>query len=163
MKGLHKKTRRTRKPAPTKKRPRGKRFRTPKLQGEFAEMLFWIKCATLGFILSKPWGDSCRYDFIADYHGRLSRVQVKSVRHFDGHSYAAQIASRSSRSAHQRCYTASEVDFVAVCVLPKNTWYIIPILVLRNRSAIRVAPEVPRQHPNYSKYERFREAWHLMR
>jgi hypothetical protein len=137
--------------------PRARRFRSPKLQGEFAEMLFWIKCAALNFILSKPWGDSSRYDFIVDFRGRLSRVQVKSTSSFDGRSYIACIASRP-RSGGKEYYTPKQVDFIAICVVPMDAWYIIPITELGRVDQVSLSP-----HVQHSKYERFREAWHLMR
>ena len=31
----------------------------------------------LGFKVTKPWGDSERYDFVVDSGGRLWRVQIK--------------------------------------------------------------------------------------
>ncbi len=141
---------------------KGLRFRTPKLQGEFVEQLFWITCSALRFIVSKPWGDSSRYDFIVDFCGRLSRVQVKSTSRFNGRSYLASIASRPRRGGREY-YTAKQVDFVVVCVVPENAWYIIPIGELGRKDEISLAPHVQRHRRNYSKWERFREAWDLMR
>jgi hypothetical protein len=37
-----------------------------KRRGELAELAFTLKAATLGFAVSKPYGDSERYDFIVD-------------------------------------------------------------------------------------------------
>src|SRR5450755_1037627 len=44
---------------------------TRKQRGEMAE------AAALGFRVSKPWGESSRYDLIVDSGRRLLRVQVK--------------------------------------------------------------------------------------
>jgi len=43
------------------------------------ELGFMHKSASLGFEVAKPYGDSCRYDFILDSGERLWRVQVKST------------------------------------------------------------------------------------
>jgi hypothetical protein len=58
-----------RKPPP--KHPNTKRI------GELAEAAFVVKAAGLGFAVSKPWGDSERYDFILDSGNRTWRVQIK--------------------------------------------------------------------------------------
>ena len=47
--------------------------------GEAAESAFLAKAIQMGFGVSKPWGDSDRYDFVVDAGGRLWRVQVKSA------------------------------------------------------------------------------------
>ena len=58
---------------------------TRKALGEAAEAAFLAKVTSLGFGVSKTWGDSERYDFILDSGQKLWRVQVKSSRHFRSH------------------------------------------------------------------------------
>jgi hypothetical protein len=36
----------------------------PKRRGEMGEAAFLAKASSLGFSVSKPWGDSDRYDFV---------------------------------------------------------------------------------------------------
>ena len=50
-----------------------------KRRGEIAEAAFLAKVASLGFTVSKTWGDSDRYDFVVDGGAGLRRVQVKSA------------------------------------------------------------------------------------
>jgi hypothetical protein len=45
--------------------------------GELAEAAFLHKAVGLGFRVTKPWGDSERYDFVLDSGTRLWRVQIK--------------------------------------------------------------------------------------
>jgi hypothetical protein len=56
---------------------------TGKRRGEIAEAAFLAKVASLGFTVSKTWGDSDRYDFVVDGGAGLRRVQVKSA-HCEG-------------------------------------------------------------------------------
>jgi PD-(D/E)XK endonuclease len=46
--------------------PYSREFPTRKRRGELAELAFTLKVASLGFSVSKPYGDSDRYDFILD-------------------------------------------------------------------------------------------------
>ncbi len=55
-------------------------------------------------------------------------------------------------------YQESDFDYLAVYVIPKDTWYIIPSDVATKRIAIRVCPGNPK-----NQYEGYREAWHLLR
>ncbi len=48
-------------------------------KGEIAEALFVAKALSLGMNVSKPFGQNCRYDFMVEVMGRVSRVQVKST------------------------------------------------------------------------------------
>ncbi len=48
-----------------------------KRTGELSEAAFLHKAVGLGFKVTKPWGDSERYDFVLDSGRRLWRVQIK--------------------------------------------------------------------------------------
>jgi hypothetical protein len=48
-----------------------------KRTGELSEAAFLLKAKTLGFGVSRPWGDSERYDFVLDSGQRLWRAQIK--------------------------------------------------------------------------------------
>src|SRR2546423_10400572 len=51
----------------------------PKKRGEWVELQFMARAAHHGLTVSKPWGDTARYDFIVEHRGRFQRVQVKST------------------------------------------------------------------------------------
>lgn len=55
------------------------KFATYKRRGEWVELIFMMRAAELGFNVSKPWGDSSRYDVSVEDEGRFRRVQVKST------------------------------------------------------------------------------------
>ena len=134
------------------------RRRSPnrKLQGELAEVCFLWRATALGFTVSKPYGDSARYDFIVDAGAGLQRIQVKSVRQLYRGVY--RIATCSGKVA-KKGYTPDEVDFFAGYVIPEDAWYIIPVRAVPAIVALYVAPH----RPSRRKYERYREAWHLLR
>ena len=51
------------------------KFATYKRRGEWVELIFMMRAAELGFNVSKPWGDSNRYDVSVEDEGRFRRVQ----------------------------------------------------------------------------------------
>ena len=132
--------------------------RTSGHQGELGEIAFMLKAASLGFDLALPYGHIHRYDFIVDSGKNLWRVQVKTTTFMVEGSY--QVCIRRNTRTSPLAYTASEVDFVAVYIIPEETWYILPVREVVDRQALRLRPK---GHPRASPYDHYREAWHLLR
>jgi Holliday junction resolvase-like predicted endonuclease len=67
---------------------------TPREQGDFGERaaLYWL--VAQGAHVSIPFGHSSHYDLIADLHGRLLRVQVKTSARRDKQRWAVTVHSR---------------------------------------------------------------------
>lgn len=135
---------RIRNPMPTKRR------------GEVAEAAFLHKAASLGFSVSKPWGESDRYDFIVDHGGRCWRVQVKSAHSSSVHGYTFH----GCGNLRAKRYTPRDFDLIVGYVVPADAWYIIPIAVFANITAVKVFPSSKRR---MSKFEKYREAWGLIK
>jgi hypothetical protein len=131
------------KPVPTKRR------------GEVAEAAFLHKAASLGFSVSKPWGESDRYDFIVDHGGRCWRVQVKSAHSSSVHGYTFH----GCGNLRTKRYTPRDIDLIVGYVVPADAWYVIPIAVFANITAVKVFPSSKRR---MSKFEKYREAWELI-
>src|SRR5580704_1112419 len=131
-----------------------------KERGEWAELYFMMMAAGLGMKVSKPFGDSGRYDVGVEGNGgdkqsRVLRVQVKSTiykRRGDGYSLNVMGPQRQK-------YAPGTVDFFAVLLIPIDDWYIIPFEVTgRTNCSLHFTPRSARQ-----KYGNYREAWHLMK
>ncbi|MGH9651377.1 MAG: group I intron-associated PD-(D/E)XK endonuclease [Terriglobales bacterium] len=142
--------------------PANASFRHPKKQGEWAELAFMTRAAALGLNVSKPWGDSARYDFIVEFRGRIFRVQVKSTarphrqRSRPTRAYCINSATGSNR---QLTYTRADADFLAAYIVPEDLWYIIPVRAILGRRTLRLSPHHPRRRGRYEKYQ---EAWSLL-
>jgi PD-(D/E)XK endonuclease len=137
---------------------RARSVRPPKARGELAEARFLARAMDLGFVVSKPFGDSARYDFVVDCGGRLSRVQVKSAwtpAHHGGYQFGASPAQLKNQPA--RPYRRDEIDFIVACIVPEDAWFIVPIRALATRNHFFL-PAGSRPHP----LSRYREAWRLL-
>jgi len=129
-------------------------FKTYKQRGEWVELLFMTRAAEFGLNVSKPWGDSARYDVSVERGGRFRRVQVKSTSVARGEQGFICYLKRTGIQYYQ----LSEVDFFAIYVVPEKVWYILPArVVLRLSSNIRLAPRNQGQ-----KYYGYKEAWRLL-
>ena len=126
---------------------------TGKRLGEVAEAAFLAKASDLGFRVAKPWGDSDPYDFIVETGGRLWKVQVKSA-HRPGED-----GSYSFR-AHGHSLRADEIDALVAYVVPENAWYVFPVKVVRLLRSLKLFTGSRKRR---SKFEKYREAWWILR
>ncbi len=87
-----------------------------KTKGDLAELKIAADLADRGCRISIPFGEDCDYDLIADYEGRLHRVQVKYTRS-DGQVVVIRCRSHSLTNGKVRAtklYTSAMVDWIAV-------------------------------------------------
>jgi hypothetical protein len=116
------------------------------------------KATSLGFPLALPYGHLHRYDFIVESGRNLWRVQVKTSKYMVRGLYRVCIFHRPKGVGH--AYTESEIDFVAVYIIPEGTWYILPVRELAQHETLLFRPTGDRRADPYAYY---REAWHLLR
>lgn len=87
-----------------------------KTKGDLAELKVAADLADRGCRISIPFGEDCDYDLIADYEGRLHRVQVKYTCS-DGQVVVIRCRSHSLTNGKVRAtklYTSAMVDWIAV-------------------------------------------------
>jgi hypothetical protein len=128
---------------------------TFKQRGELAEMRFMLKAAGLGFGVAKPWGDSERYDFALDTGNGFVRVQVKST-------YVARtsIYAVNAKGSQNKAYTTEQIDFLVAYIVVEDAWYVIPVRAFAPCKVLKFYPSVCKSR---GRYEKYREAWDLMK
>jgi len=117
---------------------------------------FMHKATSLGFALALPYGHLHRYDFIVDGGRNLWRVQVKTSTCLVRGFHRLCVYNYNSRTG----YNESEIDFVAVLILPEGIWYILPVREVLERRALFFRPN---ECAGTDPYAYYREAWHLLR
>ena len=134
-------------------------IRNPKRRGEWVELKFMERAAGLELQVYKPWGDSARYDVGVEWRGRQWKIQVKSTMCLSKHSEHSYVCAVHPNQKG-RPYRRKEFDFLAAYVIPEDVWYIIPASVVMKgtMNMVVLSPSVPGH-----RYERFKEAWHLLR
>jgi hypothetical protein len=141
-------------PAKPRKHPNTKRT------GELAEAAFVVKAAGLGFAVSKPWGDSERYDFILDAGHRIWRVQVKCTESLNANGY--QVQSTYTDQKKKGHYTAQDIDVLVAYILPLDLWYVVPASAFPDSASLRFYPD-GNPSGRRPRFEQYREAWRLFR
>jgi hypothetical protein len=128
---------------------------TFKQRGELAEMRFMLKAAGLGFGVAKPWGDSERYDFALDTGNGFVRVQVKSTYVARTQSYAV-----NAKGSQNKAYTTEQIDFLVAYIVAEDAWYVVPVGAFAPCKVLKFYPSVCKSR---GRYEKYREAWDLMK
>jgi PD-(D/E)XK endonuclease len=127
-------------------------------RGDLGEVAFLHKATSLGFMVAQPYGTIYPFDFILQGGQDLWRIQVKAVSHMSGGLYA--LTPRRHQGKTRRAYSKFEIDFVAVYIIPEETWYILPVREVVGRLCLLFRPKGYHRPDIYAHY---REAWHLLR
>jgi len=136
-----------------------KKPRNSKRTGELSEAAFLHKAVALGFRVTKPWGDSERYDFVLDSGRRLWRVQIKCTAVSRAGGYHIQ-PIHFVYGKNKVVYTAEDIDVLAAHVVPLDVWYVVPVGVLAAGTSLRLYPD---DGCKTARFEKYREAWDLFR
>jgi hypothetical protein len=128
-------------------------------RGDLGEVSFVRKAMSLGFVVAKPYGNNHPYDFFVKSGTNLWRVQVKTCSFVRNGLYTATF--RHFRNGARTPYTEADFDFVAVYVMPEDTWYVLPVHNVAGRCTMKFrAPTANRRRDPHAYYC---EAWHLLR
>jgi hypothetical protein len=127
-------------------------IRDNKKRGEWAESVFVARAAECGLEISKPFGDSGRFDCVIGGPGKFVAVQVKCTiaKQPNAKGYICNLKSNNKK------YRAGSFDFLAAYAILEDTWYIVPEKAIRGMGAICLCSTMP-------KYEQYREAWQLLK
>ena len=117
-----------------------------KLKGNLTEMECMIAFIELGYQVSIPFGEDCRYDFIADLNGKLYRIQCKtSSLVYDDNEKPVAIKFKTCRQSGscskvytRTKYTRNEIDFFATSYNKKC--YLVPVEECSFEKTLRIVP-----------------------
>jgi len=122
-------------------------LRDTKRVGDLSELIVALRLAQAGYVVSKPYGENCRYDLLIDDGEIISRVQVKTGRLRKGviefHTYSTH---SHRKGAFCKPYT-NQIDFFGVYAPDLDSAYLLPIPDTAPLSgSLRVYPTKNRQH-----------------
>lgn len=99
-----------------------------KQKGLTTELQCQLYFTQLGYNVSMPLGEDCRYDMIVDFNGILCRIQVKTC-HVNNLKTGIEFSTRSTQCNTQTTktilYTADVIDYFATFY--DNKCYLVPV------------------------------------
>lgn len=97
--------------------------------------------------ISLPYGDNCKYDFIADIDGKLIRVQCKTAQYCSRND-SIVVPTRKTRvnsnTVFQTTYNSKQIDCFATYW--DSVCYVIPISEAENRVVFTLRASIPKNN-----------------
>jgi len=133
-------------------------FKNSKAIGEFGELKIALRLIEIGCSISIPFGNNQRYDMIADYKGKLFKVQCKTTS-IDKRGRITPKLTSTTMMPKPGCkveyvnkkYSVEEVDIFCVYCLDNDKVYIIPSSI--NNISMRI------EKPANSQIKKIHYAW----
>mgnify|MGYP002738007242 FL=1 len=98
--------------------------------GNVGEARVLSELISLGIPVCLPFGDNERYDLVADFNGRLVRIQVKTVGVLSKNGKVATVplcSARPSRKGSAGIKYTGDVEFIAAVILPWDCVLLLPV------------------------------------
>ena len=119
-----------------------------KIKGLVTELQCQTYFTNLGYNVSIPLGEDCRYDMIVDFDGILQRIQVKTC-HLKENGSGIEFSTRSIRSNtqenKQRLYSKTEIDYFATYY--NNKCYLVKVEDCSTSKTLSFENKKTNQHP----------------
>jgi len=97
--------------------------------GDVGELEALVAFTRAGFDVSKPLTSNTKYDLIADYDGKLFKVQVKTITTEEEDTGRLIFALRTTEGNHgvSRPYTTDDADVIFIhCIHPRWVGLVLP-------------------------------------
>ena len=104
--------------------------------GNLGEAKVLAKFVELGIQCYLPFGDGSTADLIAEFNGKLNRIQVKSTTKDENGSLPFSICSTTIRAdgeIHKHFYTEEEIDYYALYSSVTDEVYLLSVKDAPNR------------------------------
>lgn len=125
-----------------------------KNKGDIGEAIILSEFLKRGVPVSIPFGDNCRYDLIADFNGKLNRIQVKYCNQqiMKTNSISCPCSSSTNHTTNKRLSSyKNEIDYFAFYIVKWNMCALVPIAIVGDRKSIYFRQDIPRN--NQSNYQ----------
>ena len=119
--------------------------------GNIGEVKALSKFIELGVPVYLPFGDNETADLIADFNGKLNKIQVKtSIKAEDGKMTfqvcSAQSSTRKNIPSARYIYTKNEVDYFVLYNIERDELLLVPFEVIEGKIEITIRYELPKNN-----------------
>ena len=127
-----------------------------KQKGNISEAKALFEFQKYGIPVALPWGDNERYDMIAEFNGKLNRIQVKTANEEVNGSIKCYARSSKNHTTNKQLSTyQNEVDYFVFYNQPRDLIALVPIDVVGDLKSISLRIEPSKngqQSRNFSDY-----------
>lgn len=115
-------------------------------KGNIGEAIVLAEFVKRQIQVSIPFGDNARYDLIADFNGKLNKIQIKYCsRVSENNSFVCQCSSSTNHTTNKHLSTyENDVDYIAFYLTSINQVLLVPIEVIKDKKSITFRTELPK-------------------
>ena len=118
--------------------------------GNIGEILTQSKFVQRGIPIYIPFGENEKADLIAEFNGKLNKIQIKTSERLINNKIIWRLSSRTVNKCHK--YTSDEVDYFALYNLETGIHLLIPFKDLDGRASLYIT--IPYK-PSKNQYKDF--------
>lgn len=118
-----------------------------KTVGNYGEQITILKFCELNIPVFTSVGDNERCDLIAEFNGKLNKIQCKTSLHkIDNNTFVAKVISKSTKNGKEiyHHYDSTEVDYFSIYNIELNQLLLVPQNVIGNKSTITFRIKSPK-------------------
>lgn len=116
-----------------------------KEKGNIGEVIALAEFVKRGVQVSIPYGDNARYDLIAEFNGKLNRIQVKYCNQLSSNNSVICPCASSTNHTTNKHYSTYEndIDYFVFYLAPWNEVVLVPIDFVGSKKAISFRKDKP--------------------
>lgn len=123
-------------------------------KGNIGEAIVLAEFIKRGIQVSIPFGDNARYDLVADFNGKLNRIQVKYCNQITNNGSVLCPCASSTNHTTNKHYTIynNDVDYFCFYILIWNVILLVPIDVIGTKKSMNFRLEKPKNSQSNVNY-----------
>lgn len=124
---------------------------TTKQLGNIGEAKALAKLVSMNIPVYVGFGDNERADLVAEFNGKLNKLQVKTSEKFEDNQFIVSLKSSTIRNQNHyyHTYNASEIDYFIIYNLESDTLLLLPIKEFENRTQVKFRIPYIETHNQY--------------
>lgn len=129
-----------------------------KEKGNIGEAIAMAEFIKRGIQVSIPFGDNARYDLIADFNGKLNRIQVKYCNQLkENNSILCPCASSKNHTTNKQYTTyENDIDYFVFYLVPWEEIILVPIEFVGSKKNLNFRRDKPKNgQSNYNDIKNF--------
>lgn len=119
-----------------------------KKKGDIGVIKTIERFVSMGISVSIPFGDNDRYDLIAEFNGKLNRIQVKFCNQKEQNGSITCPCSSSLNHTTNKVKTTYEndVDYFVFYIVKWDILLLVPISEIKNKRSIKFRKRCPKNN-----------------
>ena len=118
-------------------------------KGTIGEALALAEFIKYGIAVSIPYGDNARYDLVADFNGKLNKIQVKycNQKISENNSIVCPCASSTNHTTNKHYTTyENDIDYFVFYFAEWNELLLVPIEKIGTKKSIMFRMDKPKNN-----------------